>query len=262
MYAYFENLETMKNLIHEWKRWALLGWFDILSRYRRTFFGPLWIVLMTFISVSSIGFVYSNIFNFPVSGFINFVALGIIIWTLMSTALIESCTAFSTYKFILFNHRIYPSSLIVRIVSRNLYIFFHNCLVVAFFIIFFKSPISWNCLLTIPGILIVAAVIFSLSIFLAFACARFHDLSQLVSSLMGLFFLVTPVIWKPETLGHRDYIAQLNPLTHLIALIRQPILGVRPELLDWTVSVGLFIMFSFFAWIITRTFSSKVLLWI
>jgi lipopolysaccharide transport system permease protein len=252
----------MKILIHEWRRWALLGWFDILSRYRRTVFGPLWIVLMTFISVSAIGFVYSSIFNLSVRNFLPFVALGITIWTWVSTALIESCTAFSAYKFILLNHRVYPSSVLVRIVSRNLYIFLHNCLVVAIFFIFLKSSVTWNCLLVIPGILVLAAVIFSLSIFLAFACARFHDLSQLVISLMGLLFMVTPVIWKPEILGQREYIAQLNPLTHLIALVRQPILGISPELLDWAVAGGVFFIFSFLAWLITRTFNSQVLLWV
>jgi ABC-type polysaccharide/polyol phosphate export permease len=50
---------------------------------------------------------------------------------------------------------------------------------------------------------------------------------------------LTPIFWSPDQLtGRAEFLAQFNPLFHLIAVVRDPLLGVPPTLLNW-LAVGL-----------------------
>lgn len=250
------------SIFNEWVRWGRLGWFDILSRYRRTIFGPFWIVLMTLITIGSIGFVYGAIFKVSIRDFIPHVAIGIITWTWMSTSLIESCTSFTTYKFIMVNQVVQPTSIIIRVMYRNLIILLHNLSIVVMLFFFFKIPISWSALLILFSLPLVGLVIFSLGIILAYFCSRFHDFIQLTTSLMSLMFIVTPIIWSPKILEERTYIAYLNPFSYLIDIVRLPLLGEIPERGSWLVVTTIFLIVGVGAWATNHNFQRRVLFWL
>jgi lipopolysaccharide transport system permease protein len=61
------------------------------------------------------------------------------------------------------------------------------------------------------------------------ASARFRDIPRIISSLTQIVFLITPVIWTPEALGPRSYLAYANPVFHLIEIVRAPLLGHLPS---------------------------------
>jgi ABC-2 type transport system permease protein len=67
-------------------------------------------------------------------------------------------------------------------------------------------------------------------------CARFRDVPQIVANLMQVLFLITPVLWSekgaPETL---QTIASVNPLTHFLAIAREPLLGQTGLAMSWLV---------------------------
>ena len=42
-------------------------------------------------------------------------------------------------------------------------------------------------------------------------------------------FFVTPIMWKPELLRTRSYIAEFNPFYHLVEVVRAPLLGQMPS---------------------------------
>jgi ABC-2 type transport system permease protein/lipopolysaccharide transport system permease protein len=44
-----------------------------------------------------------------------------------------------------------------------------------------------------------------------------------------VLFLITPIIWMPDLLGPRQYMAECNPFFHLIEIVRAPMLGVSPS---------------------------------
>ncbi len=255
--------ETARQTLDESIRWARLGWFDIESRYRRTTFGPLWIVLLTGLTVSAIGFVYGSLFKVPVRDFIPYVAIGLITWGWISSSLIEAGTSFSAYKFVLLNQTLHPSSIVVRVVVRNWFILLHNGLVILLlFLVFGRAPVG-QMLLAVPGMLLVGATVFAGATVAAFACTRFRDLQQVLVAMLSLGFLVTPVIWAPEVLGeHRAYIAHLNPITHLLDVVRLPLLGRAPSAVNWLVSGGVLAVLSALAAIMVRRYRHWVPFWL
>jgi lipopolysaccharide transport system permease protein len=65
--------------------------------------------------------------------------------------------------------------------------------------------------------------------------ARYRDVPQLVANILAILFWLTPLMYFPEQLGRKRFIADYNPFTHLIALLREPLLGGTPSLNDWLV---------------------------
>ncbi len=58
---------------------------------------------------------------------------------------------------------------------------------------------------------------------------------MVITNLMFLLFLVTPIFWRPEVVGDRRFIVDANPLYHFIEILRQPLLGMAPSDLSWGV---------------------------
>lgn len=217
---------------------------------------------MTGISIVAIGTVYSTIFRLPVGDLLPFIAVGMVTWTWMSTTLAEACGAFNAYKFIMNNHVVRPSSIVVRVVVRNAFVLGHNALVIIILFAIFGRPVKSSTLMALPGVILLGGVIFTTAVILAYACSRYRDLTQIVTSALGLLFLVTPILWSPEVLGERGYIAQVNPFTHLVDLVRQPLLGSSASATNWAVASTLFAVSSTMAWATDRQFRKRVLFWL
>jgi lipopolysaccharide transport system permease protein len=64
-------------------------------------------------------------------------------------------------------------------------------------------------------------------------CARFRDIQQIVASVMQLAFFMTPVIWKPELLGDRQWLLPLNPFFVLMETVRGPLVEGGASWLVW-----------------------------
>ena len=60
-------------------------------------------------------------------------------------------------------------------------------------------------------------------------CTRFRDFPQIVGNALQIMFFATPIMWRPETLLRTfHWIAEFNPLAHLIDIVRLPLLGMAP----------------------------------
>jgi lipopolysaccharide transport system permease protein len=68
-----------------------------------------------------------------------------------------------------------------------------------------------------------------ISVTLGMASARFRDVPRITASLTQIVFLITPILWTPDLLGSRIYLAYGNPFFHLIEIVRGPLLGTLPS---------------------------------
>jgi ABC-type polysaccharide/polyol phosphate export permease len=78
-----------------------------------------------------------------------------------------------------------------------------------------------------------------------------------------MMFLLTPVLWYPDQLPqeHR-LIAELNPFTYLIDLIREPLLGKAPPLSSWTISFAITVAIAAFALPFYGRFCKRIPYWV
>ena len=72
-------------------------------------------------------------------------------------------------------------------------------------------------------------------LFLGIVSARYRDVPVMVQNFLTVIVWLTPLMYFPEQLGRKRYIADDNPFTHIIALLREPLLGGTPTLNDWLV---------------------------
>ncbi|WLE60164.1 ABC transporter permease [Burkholderia plantarii] len=214
--------------------WGLLAWYDIKQRYRRSVLGPLWMTLSTAILITTLGAVWSIIFHMKIHEYLPFYAVGQVTWSFYSTQLNESCVGFTQFEGLMKQTRLPLPSYILRLVVRNLIILAHNFLVLVVVITFVGPGWSWTALVAIPGLLLAAVAIYFASVCIAIPCTRFRDLQPVVQNMTMIGFYVTPILWQPETIGNKFYwLVNLNPATHLLDIVRAPLLGTLPTRETW-----------------------------
>jgi lipopolysaccharide transport system permease protein len=213
-----------------WRLWTTLGWNDILQRYRRSLLGPFWLTASMAIMVVTLGFLYAGLFRTPIKDFLPFLCVGLLVWTFISSFLLEGGALFTGSESYIKQIKLPYSVYVLRSAWSKLIIFFHNLVIYFGVIIYLGIWPGVLGFLAVPGLLLVAINGALLSLLIGMISARFRDIPQLIASVVQIVFFVTPIMWKPDLLQHRSYIATLNPFFHMIELVRAPLLGGRPTL--------------------------------
>lgn len=228
-----------------------MGWTDIVLRYRRTIIGPFWMTISTGIMITAMGVVWGIIFNTDLSTFFPYLASGLVTWFLISTIVTESTNSISDRPGNLKDFNLPVSFTAFRLVTRNFIVFAHNVLIYFVVAIIFEVDFFTPALAgTFIGLFLVFCNGTWIAIILSIVGARYRDVQQLIASVITIFFFITPIIWQRQALGNNQFIATFNPLTHLIDIVRAPLLGLMPPFssymivlvltaLGWTITVCL-----------------------
>ena len=209
--------------------WIRLGWNDILHRYRRSTLGPFWSTANTAITVIALGAVYSQIFNMPVRQLLPHVCVGLIVWGFMSSILLDAGNLFSGSESYIKQIRLPYSLYVCRFVFSKVALFAHEFPIYIAVMLYFRIWPGAVGLNAIPGFLLLVMNGALVALAVGMVSARFRDIPRIITSFIQVLFLITPVIWTPDLLGSRAYLADANPLFHLIEIVRAPLLGFAPS---------------------------------
>lgn len=237
---------------------------DIRQRYRRSILGPWWITISTGVMIACIGVIFGTLFKSPMHEFLPFLSAGLIIWGFISSAVMDATTVLIGAEAIIKQLPIPVFTHIIRMVGRNLIVFFHNLLIFPFVCLCVQKGINWNILYFIPGIVILTLNLLWISLLLAVICTRFRDMTQIVGSLLQIAFYVTPIIWMPSLLPARASVMLLdpNPIYHLLAIVRDPLIGLSPSLMNWFVSTGLLLIGSLLSLLLFNKYRARISYWL
>jgi len=226
--------------IDHWRLSYLMGLGDIRKRYARSKIGQFWLTISTGIMVATLGFVWSTLWKMPVADLLPFIAISLIVWTLIAGAAGEAATVFVASGPIYLNQGLTFSTAVYALIFRHLLIFLHNLPIVALTMLIFAVPVGLTGLLALPGFALLLLSLLWITYLVAIACLRFRDLAQVVQSVLTIAFFITPVLWKPDQIPpDKQYFLALNPFAALMAVVREPVLGQLPTLYDW-LSAALF----------------------
>ncbi|MBN9022163.1 MAG: ABC transporter permease [Rhizobiales bacterium] len=220
--------------------WWTMAWNDIRSRYRRSKIGQFWITLSVGLFVLGIGVVYAGIFGQSISDYMPRLTVSYVMWMFISSMLIGGCMTFISASATM-QQRLFPISVhAYRLVTRELIILAHNAIVVVIVWIVFQVGVTPAALLVIPAIAINAYIGFWIAMTLGIASVRYRDVPPIATSLVSILFFITPVMWATDRLGGKaDLIVLFNPFAYLLAIVRDPMLGIVPSLATWGVSLGI-----------------------
>lgn len=241
------NLMSLKNggsLARELgsRVWWVLAWQDIVARYRRSTLGPWWITLTTALFVLCVGTLFGGVFSRHGAEYMLYLGTGIIFWQFISSYLNESAITLVENRDILLNTRVAPITLILRMLTRNAIILVHN-LPVYLVLVFFARPAGWDGLLYVaPGLLLLAGNAVWMSTVIAILAVRFRDIPPIIQLVTRFLFLVTPIFWTADRLPHSAIFVRWNPFGHLLAVVRDPLIGHVPPLTSVVIVAGLAIV--------------------
>lgn len=212
--------------------WAYSSWLDIITKYRRTRLGLLWLVLPTAMYLVVLGNVYSHLMDYPLEKYLPYLALGYACWRFMIQCINDSTNVFRSHKAFIMDGRLRLTDFTLRAISRPLFYFFFAFIVVIA-VLAWSPFVQWinllSLLVTIP-ILILNMIWISFCISLV--GARFPDIGEVIHTVLVVGFLLTPILWHIEKFPAgtlRGTLARLNPAFHIIEMVRAPVLGAMPE---------------------------------
>ena len=246
--------------------WGMLGWQDIRRRYRRSVLGPFWLTISMGMLVAMLGALYGALLKVEFADYVPFLALGVIVWTLISGLITEGCTAFISAESIIKQTNLPLSVHVYRMVWRNLLIFFHNFVIFVVVAALFAIWPGWTGLLALPGILLLCLNGIWVGLLLGVVSARYRDVPPIVASLVRILFFVTPIIWMPELMPGRALMLALvldfNPFFHFVELVRAPLLGQAPDLVSWLAVAGVTLGGWFLTFELLRRYRRRIAYWV
>lgn len=234
---------------------GMLGWQDVRQRYRRSALGPFWLTISMGVMIGTIGIVFGQIFNTPMKEYLPFLAAGMILWNFISSVVMEGCTGFIAAEGIIKQLSIPLFVHVLRMIWRNVLILMHNIVIFPLVLLAVGRPLGWEALVAIPGFALAVVNLTWVSLLLGILCARYRDLPQIVGSALQVIYYLTPIMWMPGHLSRRAgaYLVEFNPVYHVLAIVRTPLLGDLPDAEDWWVSLALAIA----GWLVAIAFYGR-----
>jgi ABC-type polysaccharide/polyol phosphate export permease len=176
----------------------------------------------------------------------------------------ESCSLLIAGQPLFRNIRFHYSILAYALVWRNFLVLLHNFAVYFLVVLVLKPKIlSVTALLALPGLALVVVNGAWVSLLLGMICLRFRDVLPLVASVMQIAILITPLLWPADMLtGIKRFVfVDLNPLYHVVDVVRGPLEGRVPH----AISYGAMIVMTFVGWWLTyamfKRFRRRIAYW-
>lgn len=230
--------------------WTHLARIELKNKFRRSKLGILWTFVNPLCLTAIMSVVFATAFKTDIASYAPYVLSGILCWDVFSNSLIAgSYSIVANDAYIRqFNHPVtiytlksaivYTISFLIALIALVLWI-----LVIAplnLLVAVFSLPLT----LLIYFIFAWAGTTIS-----AFIGTKYRDYPQLAPLILQTLWYVSPVFFQKEMFETVPLLAtwfQLNPITHMLQLVRAPFLdGVLPTLQDYLfcfVFVGVFVL--------------------
>jgi ABC-type polysaccharide/polyol phosphate export permease len=230
--------------LHSSHRTMLLGWQEIATRYHRSRIGPFWLTINKAVLIAVLSFVFGALFGLDTDYFIPFLAIGLIVWAFISAVLGDACLAFSGSATTILHVRMPLFTHVGVMLYRNLLILAHNAVIIPLVLLLMLRPVGVDVLLVIPGLVLLCLNLAWMALILAVVCARFRDVTEIMANALQVLFYLTPIIWTTELLQGRVNIVwiYLNPLYHLLEVVRAPLLGDSVSVVTWLATAAMAVL--------------------
>ncbi|MEO0543699.1 MAG: ABC transporter permease [Pseudomonadota bacterium] len=242
--------------------WAVLAWHEIRFRYRRSTLGPWWITIATAIFVVFVGTVYARLLQQPVLSMVLYISAGFILWQFFSACLSDASSLFHMNRELLLNTQTTPLMLLLRTFSFNLFILAHNFPIYLVLVAITGGLALSSLAMILPGLLLFLASTFALMTIFAIFGARFMDVPAMVPPVLQVMFLITPIMWRLEFLADFATYQYLNPLHHIIAVARDPMVGSIPTTLTLGIMATSTVILAWFAWSVYAKNHQRLIYWL
>jgi ABC-type polysaccharide/polyol phosphate export permease len=260
--AWQASLDDWRRAVHAPSLWLNLAFEDLRDRYRRTVLGVAWIAISFALFVAVKILVFGQMSAASTREFALFVTIGFGAWSFISSMVSDACNAYLHARaWILGTAVPYPVYLL-QASLRNWLVFALILLVVAVALLWKPTPWTPVALFALPALLAYSITSIWLCALLAPLCARYPDLHHAIQTGMRLMFFITPILWMPGSNGILAELARINPMTHYLAILRDPLLYNTLPVASWEVVLAINATGVLFGSLVYAATRQKVAFWI
>lgn len=220
---------VVKALQYGWKS-RRAWWFTASARTRerfaRTTLGSFWLGLSNLLSVAALSLVYGTVFKVPdFNSYVVYLGTGLVIWNSIAGALQSAPNLFRSNAGNIKNSNKHPIFYSLEEWSFQVQTFFQSFGLVVVVLTIFQHDLLLN-LLTVGllPLLNLLLFIYWLPLLVCLLGAWYEDVFQLIPILIQLMFLVSPILYKKEALGHMSWTADFNPLYRVLSNLRHAVI--------------------------------------
>ncbi|OJY06402.1 MAG: ABC transporter permease [Rhizobiales bacterium 63-22] len=248
-------LSDIADALKNYRLALIFGWQDVAQRYRRSRVGAFWLTLNMTVLIGALGLIFGTLFQSEMREYLPHVCAGVIMWGFITGCLTDGCTTFSGSDGIILQVRMPLFTHVMRTMWRNIIIFLHNVVIFPVIALIVGHGINFYALLAVPGFLLVCLNLTWMMLVLAIVCARFRDMTQVVSNALQVLFYATPIMWMSKSLpgSVSKTFLEWNPFYHFLELVRAPLFGTAPETVSWLIAIGIAVI----GWVFALAFFGK-----
>jgi len=242
--------------------WTNLAIEDLRDRYRRTLLGVLWVVVSFALFVGVKIVVFGQLSGASTAEFGLYVTIGFGLWSYIISMVSDGSTAYTQARpWIQGTATAYPVYLLQAIL-RNWLIFGMTMVVMAIGLVWKHTPWTAAMLWSLPGLLTYLLTSLWLVCVLAPLCTRFRDVHQIIQNIMRVLFFATPILWMPASNPTLAAIAQWNPASHFIAVVRDPLLYNTLPADSWYVVLAINLLGIPLGWLVYSRTRPNIIFWV
>ncbi|MEL6569649.1 MAG: ABC transporter permease [Pseudomonadota bacterium] len=242
--------------------WSTLAWEEFGARYHRSFFGILWAFFGFIMFAVAIIFFVGAIMGPAVEDMVLHILFGFLFFQLLSSQIMDGANVFVTSAGWISSVRMPLSVFVYRGIARNLITFFFSVLGAGLMLIVTGYVPPAGAWWAIPGLIVTIFNTVWVYLLLGTITSRFRDFGHLLGNFVRMAIFFTPVMWLPGDGGLRGFIGDINPLTHFIEIMREPLLHGTVPILSWQIVAGMTVVGNILGLLVFVRFRPKIVFWI
>lgn len=239
-----------------WKEVFRLGWIMGYQDYKMSNagsrLGRYWPTIGMAIRIVFVGTIFSVLFNSSRGDYLPWLASGWIVWGFISSVFQGSANAYISSKEMILSLSLDKRSFVAKVIIKEGLSLLQNLPIMLIVVLLFAINPGWQVLLFIPAAIITFTFQMGTGLMLGPLVARYRDIGPFISSILVVMFFVLPIMWRPQDLGDglTRIIVGFNPFYHYLQLVRLPLIGDIPTLINWSlasagallaIAIGLFV---------------------
>jgi ABC-2 type transport system permease protein/lipopolysaccharide transport system permease protein len=208
--------------------WAYSSWLDIVTKYRRSRLGLLWLLIPPIIYIFGVGYYFAKLQGVSPLGFIPHMGVGYLLFRFLMTTIMESASILpGNASFILDGH-VRLTDFVMRVLAKGLFYLIVSLPILVVVLVLAPQLEPLGLLTMVPAMILLVTNALWMGIIVSLLGARFPDINELMSSLFIFGFILTPILWTaaaaPVGTAHGMFM-RANPFFHMIEIVRAPLLG-------------------------------------
>ena len=220
-------LDNFKFAFKTRKAWWYTASSRSRARFARTTLGSFWLGFSNLLSIGTLGIVYGTVFSVAdFKSYFIYLGFGLVVWNTISSSISSSPNLFAHNSSNIKNMNLKPIFYTLEEWSFQLQTFIQSFILVFFVFLFFKASLIINLLFYswLP-LLNLFIFIYWFPLLVCLISVRFTDIAQLVPILLQLVFLISPILYKKESLGSLEWITSLNFIYQILDPLRESIIN-------------------------------------